>query len=57
MNIIENVWNQLEYEDKLFAMLQEEWAKLSAEYCAKLYASLLRRINQLRLAKGFWTEY
>jgi hypothetical protein len=68
LNPIENAWNQLEVkynrrgrqarnEDELFEMLQEEWQKLSMEYCEKLYESMPHRINKMMINKGKWAGY
>lgn len=68
MNIIENVWNQLEVnynrrpyharnEDELFEMLREEWENLSQAFCSRLYESMPARIKELQHAKGSWTRH
>ena len=68
MNIMENVWNQLEVKyncwechawnpDELFEMLQEEWGKLSQEYYLHLYESMPHRVGQVIKAKDKWTRH
>ena len=65
---IENAWHQLQAnynhrehrahnEDELFEILEEEWGKLSLEYCTKLYESMPRRIAKMMNNKGKWSGY
>lgn len=68
LNIIENAWHALKHAynkrspkarnaDELFQILQEEWGKLSVEFCSKLYDSLPTRMDRIIKAKGKWIGY
>ena len=68
MSIIEHAWDELERrigkrprhtrnEDELWRWLQEEWANLGEEYKNRLYDSMPRRVEALRVARGRHTKY
>ena len=68
MNIIENVWNcldvkirkrqtEIKNKDDLRNVMQEEALNISSEYIEKLYQSIPRRINALKIANFDATKY
>ncbi|KAF9471089.1 hypothetical protein BDN70DRAFT_820491 [Pholiota conissans] len=68
MNIIENTWDHLDRMirlrdplptslDQLWVALLDEWGKLDQAYIDKLYASLPKRVQALKKAKGCATRY
>ena len=68
LNPIENAWHQLDVnynhqahrarnEDELFGILQEEWQKLSLEYCNKLYESMPHWVIKIMSNKDKWAGY
>jgi hypothetical protein len=68
LNIIENVWNQLEKnvrarsvtfdnEDQLWEILKEEWGNLDKIYISDLYFSMCARIKAVIKARGHNTKY
>ncbi|KLO06465.1 hypothetical protein SCHPADRAFT_838046 [Schizopora paradoxa] len=68
MNIIEHVWDHLDRlvrsrdplpknKQEFWDALQEEWYGISLDYIENLYASLPRRVEALRKAKGEYTKY
>lgn len=68
-NPIENLWSYLkrallhDYSSPpsnvnvLWERVQEQWEKLSPDYCATLVRSMPNRLAALRKAKGLWTKY
>ena len=68
MNIIENVWSQLDIrvhsrkvlphnKEEMWNALLEEWQNLSIEYANTLYDSMPDRVTALKQAKGSFTKY
>ncbi|CAK9832814.1 Transposable element Tcb1 transposase [Anthophora retusa] len=69
LNPIENLWAHLkkklhcEYHtmptstDNLWIRVQEEWNKISPDYCERLIQSMLQRIHLVSKAKGLRTKY
>ena len=68
MNIIEHVWDRLgqllnaravypRNKGELWAAIQEEWAKIDADYIKGLYASMPRRVDALKKVHGGYTKY
>ncbi|GFY10986.1 transposable element Tcb1 transposase [Trichonephila clavipes] len=66
LNIIENLWSQLEKavheheitsKEVLKKVLREEWAKLSVETPKTLVESMPRRLQAVIQAKGYATKY
>lgn len=65
-NIIEHLWNYLDRKirerpisniSQLKKALQEEWIKISPEYCKKLAASMPKRLQAAETNRGFPTKY
>ena len=66
LNPIENAWSWLKkrvasrvprtYEE-FEAVVKEEWAKLSADYCRKLIMSMPNRIGRIQANRGGHTGY
>lgn len=66
INPIENLWSFLERKirnhrisnkEDLKKALQEEWKKIPVEYCAKLVASIPRRLESVIQHRGYPTKY
>lgn len=66
LNPIENLWMQLEKQirkrqitnrEDLWVVLQEEWHKISIDYCAKIIDSIGRRCQTVIKAKGWPIKY
>ena len=66
INIIENLWAILKKnvakrnpvtKIDLWKFIKEEWFKIPNETIETLYESIPRRLQAVRLAKGFQTKY
>ena len=68
MSIIEHLWDELDRRvrardiqpnsvDELWAVLVEEWSKISQNIVDKLYGSMSHRVAELKKAKGGNTRY
>ena len=65
-NVIENLWSHLKIairkheisnKNQLKVLLQEEWSKLSLEYCEKLLRSMPDRLKDVIGNKDLPTKY
>lgn len=66
LNVIENLWSHLKIairkheisnKNQVKAVLQEEWEKISPEYCEKLVRSVPNRLRDVIGNKGLPTKY
>ncbi|GFW72018.1 transposable element Tc1 transposase [Trichonephila clavipes] len=66
LNVIENLWSQLEKsvqehaitsKEDLKNVLKEEWTKITVETTIKLVESMPKRLQAVNKAKGFATKY
>lgn len=66
LNIIENVWHELKGKIRkhqfsnlsgLKVALEEEWKKISINYCEKLVKSMPRRLEEVIKKRGYPTKY
>lgn len=66
LNVIENLWHYLDRavrkhnisnKQDLKNVLQEEWDKISTNYCQKLVRSIPNRLREVKLNRGYPTRY
>jgi hypothetical protein len=68
LNLIENLWNHLDYQvrkrkplpkskQELIKVIQEEWQKITIKTCHRLILSMPNRVKTVIKAKGGHTKY